>query len=182
LSRKKDSSCRRWAGQAGSLAKKETRRKEAGSPWLLSRSRIAPPLSEVGLGNLAARPVLPWRSSGPVPHATLDTDAKERESRRIGLGFLLPTKYGKNRGCFTLSRHPLRGKGSRFGTIPPTRMLLTRKRRIEKLSSSHPVTAFDNDKGRIFSSGTTIMRYISVDASWESSVLKATPRRVDFAS
>src|SRR5579871_5443025 len=61
--------------RAGALAKMETLRARVDSPWLLPWSRIAPPSGEVGLGNLAARPVLPWRSSGPIPHATLDTDA-----------------------------------------------------------------------------------------------------------
>jgi hypothetical protein len=60
---------------AGSLAKRNALAGKANRPWLLRRSRIGPPVREVGFGNLAARPVLPWRSSGPVPHATLDTDA-----------------------------------------------------------------------------------------------------------
>jgi hypothetical protein len=63
------------------------------SPWLLSGSRIGPPVGEGGLGNLAARPVLPWRSSGPIPRATLDTDANTERSHQIESEFFLRGRH-----------------------------------------------------------------------------------------
>jgi hypothetical protein len=75
------------AEAAESHARKEALTRRDISPWLLSRSRIGPPIREEGLGNLAAGPVLPWRSSGPIPRATLDTDAETGRSRKIDAEF-----------------------------------------------------------------------------------------------
>jgi hypothetical protein len=79
-------------------ANKETHAEKASSPWLLSRSRIDPPLWEVGLGKLAAQFVLPWRSSDPIPRATLDTDANAGRSRRIVVDFLFCTRHENSSG------------------------------------------------------------------------------------
>jgi len=89
-----------WAGRKP--GDERDPREEGGQPLVALRSRIAPPVREVGLGNLAARPVLPWRSSGPIPRATLDTDAMASQSRRIVFGFLLRTGQGNSSGWVLL--------------------------------------------------------------------------------